>query len=370
MKITKQQLFWIIVMLNIGINLLISISVSVGKAHQDAWISFLLSGLEGLFATYLGLKLSLRHPGQTLIQFSSTIMGKWLGKVIVLPYLFQWTIVIPLVLRDQYRFMHMNVLYKTPAWMIIGSMLFIILFTVRRGGIEAIARCTQIWSPILVVVMVLTFVLTINNLDWKALLPVYALTGPVKILTASLPPTSLIAEAISVTMLAPFVENSEKGLKKAVFTGVAVSTFFIMLGVVWVIMTFGWHVASRLEYPFFEMVKLVYLMEFIQNMDVFVMAVWLVSIFVKMSVYTFIISYGFSQWIGKTKHWKKMIWGSIAMTFVLCLVLIQSGIPNVFILNYVWIGLLLPLNSLIIPVLLLIVSVIRFPKGTKRVQQG
>lgn len=371
MKISRQQLFWIIVMLNMGINLLITISISIAIAHQDVWMSYVLTGVAGLVAVYLGVKLSLRHPGQTLIQFSSTILGKWLGKLIVIPYLFQWTIVIPLVLRDQYRFMHMNVLYKTPAWMILASMLVVIVYTVYHGGLEAIARCTQIWSPILVAILFLTFVLTMNNLDWKAILPVYALTGPMRILEGALPSTSLIAEVISVTMLVPFVEKPEKGLKRAAFLGVIFSSSFILLGALWVVMTFGWHVSSRLEYPFFEMVKLVYLMEFIQNMDIFVMAVWLISIFVKMSLYTFIVSYAFSQWIGKTKHWRKMIWISAVLTFIICIVLIQKGPSNTFILNHIWIQILLPLNSFLIPLLLLVVSFIRFPGGgTKKLPQN
>ncbi|WP_138495608.1 GerAB/ArcD/ProY family transporter [Paenibacillus pinistramenti] len=364
MRISNQQLFWMIMMLNVGINLLIAISLVIQDGHQDAWMSSMISGLIGVAASYLGTRLALRHPGQTLVEFSGVILGKWLGKLILLPYLFQWYIVIPLIMRDQYTFVHINVLFMTPVWMVVGPMLLVIVYAVYHGGIEAIARCTQVWSPILLVILLITFGVTINNLDWKALFPVYALTGAGPILKGSLVPAALLGESVNVMMLAAFVDKPGRGTQRAAVSGVLLAALFITIGILWVIMTFGWHIASKLKYPFFDMVKLVYLMEFIQNMDVFIMAVWLVSIFIKMSVYVFVASYGTAQWVGKTGKWRSFIWLPAVTTFILAMLIIRMNVPNRLVLNYLWVGTILPLNSFLIPLLLLIVSVIRFPAGS------
>lgn len=359
MKINNRQLFWMIMMLEIGINLLISMTATILYAKQDAWISYILAGGAGLVITYIASKLSSRYPRQTLIEYSVTILGKWGGKLIVIPFILQWFWVISLILRDEFLFIRLSVLYKTPAWVVIGTMLGVVIYTVYHGGIEAIGRVSELWGPILMIILALTFALTINNLNAPMLLPVYADTGPGPILQGALAPVSLLGESVLLMMLFPFVEHPGKGTRKAVLLGVALSSVMLLFGVLWVIMTFGPAVSGRLQFPFFEMVKLVYLMEFIQNMDIFVMAVWLVCIFVKLSIYMFITSYGVAQWTGKTGSWKKISLIVAAVSFILTMLVIILNPPAGLLLKGVWIRYVLPVNMIGIPLFLWLVSAVK-----------
>ncbi|SET07438.1 endospore germination permease [Paenibacillus sp. NFR01] len=359
MKINNRQLFWMFMMLEIGINLLISMTATIRTAKQDAWISYILAGFAGLLLTYIAAKLSSRYPRQTLIEFSGAILGKWPGKLIVLPFILQWFWVMSLILRDEFLFIRLSVLYKTPDWIIIGTMIGVVFYTVYHGGIEAIGRVSELWGPILMVILVLTFILTYNNLSFPLMLPVYADSGIGKILDGALSPASLLGEAVMVMMLFPFVENSGPGTRRAVLLGVAFSSFLLLLGVLWVLMTFGPVVGGRLQFPFFEMVKLVYLLEFIQNMDIFVMAIWLVSIFVKLSIYMFIASYGIAQWVGKPRSWRKTLLFVAPATLILTMVVIALNPPSGLLLKKVWVRYVLPINMVAIPLFLLIVSYVK-----------
>ncbi|WP_151736013.1 GerAB/ArcD/ProY family transporter [Paenibacillus tengchongensis] len=359
MKISNRQLFWIIMMLEIGINLLVSMTPTILRAKQDAWISFIVAGVLALAITYIAAKLSSRYPKQTLVGLSTAILGKWAGRLIVIPFVLQWFWVMGLILRDEYLFIRLSVLYKTPAWVIIGTMIAVVLYTVHHGGIEAIGRVSELWGPILMVILALTFGLTFNNLDWTLLLPVYADTGPGAIMNGAFAPLSLLGEAVLLLMLFPFAEKPGKGTRKALLLGVAISGVVLLLGVLWIIMTFGPAVGGRLQFPFFEMVKLVYLMEFIQNMDIFVMAIWLVCIFVKLSIMMFITSYGIAEWTGKTGSWKKMLWIVAPVTFILTMIVITLNPPAGHLLKGVWIRYVLPVNMVAIPLLLLGVSWVR-----------
>ncbi|WP_150275837.1 GerAB/ArcD/ProY family transporter [Paenibacillus tepidiphilus] len=359
MNISNRQLFWIFMMLEIGINLLISMTPTILSAKQDAWISYIIAGFMALLITYSAAKLSSRYPRQTLIEFSVSILGKWAGKLIVIPFLLQWVWVMSLILRDEYLFIRLSVLYKTPAWVVIGTMLAVVLYTVHHGGIEAIGRVSELWGPILMIILALTFGLTVNNLNWSLLLPVYADSGLGPIMEGSLAPLSLLGEVTLLMMLFPFVERPGAGTRKALLLGVALSSFTLLLGVLWVMMTFGPAVGGRLQFPFFEMVKLVYLMEFIQNMDIFVMAVWLVCIFVKLSIYMFAASYGVAQWIGRAGSWKRVLWVLAAVSFILTMVVITLNPPAGLLLKDVWIRYVLPVNLVGIPLLLLVVSYVK-----------
>ena len=359
MKINNRQLFWMIMMLEIGINLLISMTATILYAKQDAWISYILAGVMGLIITNVAARLSSRYPRQTLIEYSVTLLGQWAGKLIVIPFILQWFWVMSLILRDEFLFIRLSVLYKTPAWVVIGTMIGVVLYTVYHGGIEAIGRVSELWGPILMIILALTFALTINNLNLPMLLPVYADTGPGAIMEGALAPASLLGESVLLMMLFPFVEHPGQGTRKALLLGVAFSSVMLLLGVLWVIMTFGPAVSGRLQFPFFEMVKLVYLMEFIQNMDVFVMAVWLVCIFVKLSIYMFITSYGVAQWTGKPRSWKKILLIVAPVTFILTMVVITLNPPAGLLLKGIWIRYVMPVNMIAIPLFLWVVSGVR-----------
>ena len=100
MKISKYQIFWMIASLEIGMVLLLTQSPAIEEAKQDAWISFVFAGLAGIGITFAAGKLSLLYPNQTFIQYSQSILGKWLGRIIVIPYFIHWLSVIGVIFRQ------------------------------------------------------------------------------------------------------------------------------------------------------------------------------------------------------------------------------------------------------------------------------
>lgn len=360
MKINGKQVFWMLWMLEVGINLLISITLAAKDAKQDVWMSFIAAGALGIVVTYVAISVSLRHPKQTLVEFAGTILGKWPGKLIVIPYFLQWVWVMALILKEQFVFLRLNVLYKTPDWVVIGSMLLVVIYAVRRGGIETVGRSSQLWGPLLSAILLLAFVLTLHNLNIKNMLPVYYDTGALGIMKGALKPASLFGESVLIMMLVPFISNPGSKTKRYVLGGVLASAVVVTLGSLWVMLTFGPVLSSRLHFPFFEMVKMVYLMEFIQNMDIFLMAIWLVSIFVKLSVYLFVSSVGISQWIGKKQQWRRTLWFVAGAAFGIGMVVIRLNPSTTALLETVWVRYVFPVNMIAIPLLLWGLSVLRF----------
>lgn len=57
---------------------------------------------------------------------------------------------------------------------------------------------------------------------------------------------------------------------------------------VWVIATFGTNIGSTLIFPYFSMVRFINYLGFIQNMDVWIMFIWIFNVFVKLAIYLFI----------------------------------------------------------------------------------
>lgn len=346
-------------MLQLGINLLITIRASVRYSKQDIWISFILAGLAGLFITFVVVSVSLRFPRKSLIEYSVTILGTGLGKAVGLLYILMWIWVTGIILREGYNFIRIGMLFRTPPWVIVGTLTVLVVFTVYRGGIEGIGRISEMWGPFLLVILIITYVLTISNLDRNMLLPVYADTGITRITAGALAPASLLGESVLSMMLIPFIDKAGKKTRTALMLALCVSSFLLLVGAIWVVMTFGPVVADKFTYPFFEMVKLIYLMEFIQNLDILIISIWLVSVFIKLSVYLFITSHAVAQWFGKPDQWKRAIGGVAALTFALCMTVIRINPPTNILLEQIWIKYVLPVNMVAIPLLLWSVSAAR-----------
>ncbi|MEK5162714.1 endospore germination permease [Paenibacillus sp. FSL R5-0527] len=359
MRISNRQLFWLVWTFEMGINLLISLNFSITDAKQDVWISLIIAWLAAMLIAYLAFKVSRLYPGQTLLEFSISILGKWPGKLVGLLYLLQWYWVMGIILREQFSFIRLSMLQKTPDLVIAVSFLAIAVYAVRKGGIVGLGRFSELWGPVLLFVLLLTFALSMRNLNLGALLPVYADTEALAILKGSLTPMSLLGEIAFITMLVAFLEKPDRSALRNVWLGVTVASLILAIGAVWVIMTFGPALSSKIQFPFFEMVKLVYLMEFIQNMDIFLVAIWLISVFIKLTVYLFIASYGTAQWIGRPAGWKNCIWFVAAVTLAVCMAVVRLNPSSRMLLTEVWINYVLPLHFFAIPLLLLLVGTFR-----------
>lgn len=367
MKITGMQVFWLITLMSMGMTLVMTLTPSVITARQDIWMSMILAGCITLLITFFTTQTSLLHPDQNLVQLSRTILGKWLGSVVMLIYFIQWFTILPIVLRQFNDVIHIMILPQTPKWAIMLIMLGLITYATYSGGIVSIARCSEILGPIVIIMVLLTLIASVNNVDLHLLLPVYADSGLLAIFKGSLAPASYLGHSVEYLMLAPFLIKPGKGGKFA-FAAVITASAVVLLAMTMAIATMGVPITPKMWYPFFEMSRKISLFGFIENLDPLPIVVWVASVFIKLAVFLFITSYGTAQYLN-IKNWRIMIW------FIAPIVLIFAFIPqNVteaisnYLFNY-WIPIALPVNMLGLPLLLLIVGKIRQASG-RSVQKG
>jgi spore germination protein KB len=114
MKVTGIQVFWIIMCMDLGMTLVMTLSPSLEAAKQDAWLSIIVAGLIALLVALLATRAAHLYPGQTLIEYSETILGAWLGKAVVITYLVQWYTIIPIVLSQFTDLVQIMLLQGTP----------------------------------------------------------------------------------------------------------------------------------------------------------------------------------------------------------------------------------------------------------------
>ncbi|THE09654.1 hypothetical protein E1I69_21585 [Bacillus timonensis] len=365
MKISKYQIFWMIASLEIGMVLLLTQSPAIEVAKQDAWISFVFAGLAGIGITFAAGKLSLLYPNQTFIQYSQSILGKWLGRVIVIPYFIHWLSVIGVIFRQSSEIIQMTLFTRTPLIILIVLLLLLVIYVNCIGGIEGIGRCSEIMGPLIFLMVIITLLLNFNNIEWDKILPVYTDSGLKSILQGSLTPVSFYGESVLIMMLLSFTEEPKKGVTWAVW-GVGVVAILVTISTLEILMVFGPNLSSRLWYPFFEMARYISLMQFMQNLEIIVTVIWIFSIFIKLSIYLFVSSYGIAQWLN-IKDWRKVIWFVAIASIVLSLIYPNNNVASVSYLEKYWLPFVLPINMIGIPLLLWGIGVIR--KNSKQIDE-
>ncbi|MBS4174555.1 GerAB/ArcD/ProY family transporter [Bacillus sp. FJAT-49736] len=188
MKLSGLQIFWIIFTFETGNMILLTIQSAVKEAKQDTWISYILASLLGMVIIFIACKAALHYPKQSLMEFSKTILGKWLGTFIGVIYLVQWISVIGNILREFADFTITVLLPNTPIWVLILTMLLLMVYVTYVGGIEGIGRCSEVFGPIVILSVILLIFLSINNLNYHQIFPVFFDTGLLPILKGTLAP--------------------------------------------------------------------------------------------------------------------------------------------------------------------------------------
>lgn len=142
--ITGWQLIWLLTTTEIISIISLRITPAIGIAKQDAWISMLMAGLISILLTILVAYLSLLHPEQTVVQFSQTLLGKWVGKWISLPYLMAWYVLPSILLRSFADFLQLMILDRTPLWVIMIMIMAVMTYLTYSAGITGISRFCEI----------------------------------------------------------------------------------------------------------------------------------------------------------------------------------------------------------------------------------
>jgi spore germination protein KB len=353
MKVSGSQMFWMIASMEVGMTLLLTVNPALAAAKQNAWISCLLAGGIGVFIALLGAKLSVLYPNKTLVEYSQTILGKWFGKMIVVPYFVMWFSAIAIILRQSGELIVEFILPGTPLFVVILTMAFVVLYA-ASSGLEVIGRVSEIIGPIIMILIVLSLLLSLNHMKWVNLLPTYFDSGWLSVIKGALPTASFLGESIMITMLLPFASKPKEGATKAIL-GVGIASLMISLSYIFIIAVLGTSVATTKWYPFFELLRYISIDHYLENWDGLVIMIWLGSIFIKLSLYFFITSYGIAQWIGMQKR-RTLFW--VQVPIVVGLAVLPRNIVEASILfpSKFWVPFVLPINMIGIPLFLWIIG--------------
>jgi len=274
---------------------LATLPVVTHGAGTDAWASGVLTMLVSMVLAALVAGLNARFPGQTVVEYSRILAGKFIGGLYSLWLLWMLLHISMTHIRIYIEIIVGVFLNNTPMLFLAGAMVLLSIVAVNHG-VEVLGRMADAIIPIFLLFLTLSLVAAFSDFDADELRPVLQ-RGFSPILEGAFVPVALAAQYVSVMFLGAQVNEPEKLVRDTVIAAFLSGLTVALAGLVTVGVLGAAH-AQHATFPFFKMMRAVEISPFLERMEVLAIVAWGAGIFVDVSAMLFSGAKGLSQLLG------------------------------------------------------------------------
>lgn len=289
-RISRQQLVCLTYALHFTAAVLILPASLARFGHSGGWLApipaFVVSAVP--VSLMVGL-LVRRHPQQGLSELSRYLLGPLLGRLVGLLVAVFNLVITALTVRDVVEITPVAILPATPPWALSPPFLLVAVYG-AYSGVEVLARLSYLFA-VATVVVILFAVSTLTGLIHPLrLLPIYE-RSPLQLIQASWPHIGWYAESWCLLALAAQLDRrSQAG--RALVMGAAAAGLMLMLFTALAITVFGHQLVAQFTFPIYSLIQQVAIGEFVERLDVFMFAIWIVGMLVKASTHLWLAANG------------------------------------------------------------------------------
>ncbi|WP_338471758.1 endospore germination permease [Niallia sp. XMNu-256] len=302
-KISSLQMGMMLYPAMIATSIISGPSLIASYANNDLWIPPILTSLVGILTVYIVFALHQRYPNQTIIGFSEQILGTFAGKIVSFLILSYYLIGTGRVVRGYSEFIISSFLFQTPISVTMITMVILCAFAVY-GGIEVLGRLSQLFFPLFIIPVFISFLLLSPEFDVGNLFPILG-EGIIPLLKGIIMEIGWFSEIFLMIFLLPFLTDTKKARKYGIFTILAVTVTLAMVNLM-VLFVLGSTTADR-EYPLMNVIRYISLADFFENLEAVAMTVWIVGAFIKITVFFYALGLGTAQWLNLSDY-RPIIW--------------------------------------------------------------
>ncbi|MGC5328083.1 GerAB/ArcD/ProY family transporter [Brevibacillus sp. SYSU BS000544] len=272
----------------------LSVPATTGRlAKNDLWMSPIWASSIGFLTVYLAVQLHKIYPKQSFMQYSEHILGKVLGKVVGFLYLVFFLQITGSIVRLYGEFVKGVFLAFTPMIVVIGVMILVCSFAVR-SGVEVVARVAQVFAPLFLLPLPTLFVFLYLDLRPENMLPILE-NGLIPSLRGAVQPQAWFGEVFVISFFLPFVTDENKSIKWSMISVTSVMIVLVSVNLV-ALFLYDLEVSVR-RFPIMLAFRYISIADFIENIESIIMAVWVTGVFLKITVFYYVIVSAASQWM-------------------------------------------------------------------------
>jgi len=354
-RLTDFQLYCMLILLVMPVAFLKAPKRLIIILYQNAWIAPLLAVVPGILIIFLYACLIKKSKNPFPLMFEE-YLGKPLNKILCFFYIIVFILAASFSLRFFVDFMVTNVLPATPISILIALLLLAGLVSIKTG-LTSMARIAEIIVPTGMLFTAIILLLAFNqNTDPENLLP-FAYLEYQNLFVGILFASFVFGKMMPVLTFAYFLRKKEQAARiaiKALFTYILI----ISLTVVAVIMLFGVQSSIILTFPTFTAVSIIQIGDFVQNLDIVFIGIWILGIFGTVTIPWFMACYT-AQYVFGLRDYRFLAAPSSVIIGVGCILISQNlweltrlyeqVVPMVYLAFFVFIPFLLFLIALFKP---------------------
>jgi len=338
-------------------------SMVAKKAGQDGWLSVLIAGIVGVILVFIITALGLRFPEKSLVEYSEIILGKWLGKIIVLIYILFYFHLSSNIIRGVTSTIQGTLLQNSTLETITIIVFLASAYSVKMG-LETITRANILNLFVTFLAIFTVFILLIKDMNIEMLTPVLS-RGIVPVLRGSVEPASWFCQVVSIAFIMPFI-NKPKETRLCAIIGVVWAAVTLSIMAALVVVIFGPQLASVLSFPTLEVVRYINVGQYIQRVEIVFLIPWIISNYIKICFFYYITVLIVSK-IFKIEKTKTLVIPVGLVLFSMSIALFKNNVELSSFFSQVSGYYFLPVE-LGIPALLLVIELIR-KKGRRKSEQ-
>ncbi|MGB4039380.1 MAG: endospore germination permease [Bacillota bacterium] len=263
------------------------------ESPTDAWIGAAIGIVVSLVLLELIARFSLNFPNMTVIQYSQSVLGKFLGSIAALLLIGFWVFDAAVAGRAMGSAMVNAFMPETPVLVFIIVTAFLSANGARQG-LEITAR----WSELVavgVVMSALLLALPFQAMNFQNLLPILPYGIGPHLKRAAIIVAIFLRYSV-VGMIVPYVHNRKEILR---YTRIAVliSGAVLIAQSIILVAVFGARATSS-AVPTLQLVRQITIGEFFERIEIFPVTLWLLNNGVNMGLFIWASSLGLAQLFG------------------------------------------------------------------------
>lgn len=263
------------------------------ESPTDAWIGAAIGIVVSLVLLELIARFSLNFPNMTVIQYSQSVLGKFLGSIAALLLIGFWVFDAAVAGRAMGSAMVNAFMPETPVLVFIIVTAFLSANGARQG-LEITAR----WSELVavgVVMSALLLALPFQAMNFQNLLPILPYGIGPHLKRAAIIAAIFLRYSV-VGMIVPYVHNRKEILR---YTRIAVliSGAVLIAQSIVLVAVFGARATSS-AVPTLQLVRQITIGEFFERIEIFPVTLWLLNNGVNMGLFIWASSLGLAQLFG------------------------------------------------------------------------
>jgi spore germination protein (amino acid permease) len=262
--ISTNQYIWILFCIITAFTTLNAPTLLIFQSGRDSWLAVVFAWFLDVLLAIVYAYMGIRFPGQSIPQYSMSILGKVLGKIIGIIFPVYFLLVSSIIQTNLSMILQMFFFERTPFEIILGASYIVIGYAVLKG-VEVIGRVCEILGPIYLLSIILLSVFLIQDIEIKHLKPQLEY-GLYPALSGSLIILAFISICIIMGVYSSICNHPEDGFK-AKFAAVSMGSFIIILTVTICIGIFAFPQSQNMYALSLRVIRVVHIGEFLERVE-------------------------------------------------------------------------------------------------------